>query len=118
MKNNVKVQNMKNEKGRDVVNQFLINDYMNGILVFQSYNTTIYEYDYNNNKLTITSAWDYSKTTSKYFYQFINNQVYGILDMDGVALWQGLQNAKNKKAYILKLIDKGIIECKGVEVVA
>lgn len=112
MKNNVnvKVQNMKNEKGRDVVNQFLINDYMNGVLIFQSYNTTIAEYDYNNNKLTITSAWNYSRTTLKYFYMFLSNQVYGVVDMDGVALWQGLQNATSKKAYILKLIDTGIVE--------
>lgn len=55
--------------GRAVSNQFIINggnDY-----VFQSYMSLIASYNDNTKVLLVSDKWNYSKTTLKYFYQFL-----------------------------------------------
>ena len=66
------ISNLTNQKGNKVENQFLIRD--GEKKVFQSYNSKIAEYDIETRELKIFEDWDYSKTTMKYFKQFIENE--------------------------------------------
>lgn len=68
----MKVRNMLSKTGRNVPNQFIIED---GIgddwkVCFQSYNTVIAEVT-SDGLILDENAENYSRTTSKYMYQFI-----------------------------------------------
>lgn len=83
-----------------VKNQFRI--YGKGVNCLQSYNSLVVKIetqDYNNYKITLGRDWDYSTTTSKYVYMFLeeysNIRFYGVND---------------KRNYIRKLIEQGIIQ--------
>ena len=73
----MKVRNMtSNSTGREVANQFIIED--GGKIWFQSYQTIIAKID--GGKIVIdTDAENYSKTTSKYLYQFLNTDRKSLL---------------------------------------
>ena len=66
----MKVQNIINNNGNRAANQFVIKH--NGQTYFQSYDSVIAKYD-ENGRLTVTPLWDYSATTRKHFYIFIND---------------------------------------------
>ena len=81
------------------VNQFVIfGD--DGSTVFQSYSSVIAILK--DGKLTLGKYWDYSKTTSKHLYNFLNE--YYCTD----EIYEALNNS-NKKQAIQKLIDNGYI---------
>lgn len=65
----MKVRNMTSPRGNFVPNQFIINN--NGEDIFQSYETTIAKIKHGNVTLD-ENALDYSRTTSKYLYLFLN----------------------------------------------
>ena len=66
----VKVQNMISNRGNAIANQLEI--YADGVKYFQSYNTIIAKIE-KGHKITLdTNALDYSRTTSKYLYLFLN----------------------------------------------
>lgn len=68
----MKVENMESSRGNAAPNQFIIRDGKK--TYFQSYATVIavYEGDSVQDKVTIdTNALSYSRTTSKYLYQFL-----------------------------------------------
>ena len=66
----VKMQNMISNRGNAIANQFEI--YVDGAKYFQSYNTIIAKIE-KGHKITLdTNALDYSRTTSKYLYLFLN----------------------------------------------
>ena len=73
----MKVYNMtSNSTGREIANQFIIED--GGKIYFQSYSTIIAVKEAG--KITIdTDAENYSKTTSKYLYQFLNTNRKSLL---------------------------------------
>lgn len=73
----MKVRNMTSERtGREVSNQFIIED--GGKVYFQSYSTIIAMKQAG--KITIdTNAENYSRTTSKYLYQFLNTDRKNLL---------------------------------------
>lgn len=73
----MKVYNMtSNNTGREVSNQFIIED--GGKIYFQSYQTIIAVKE--NGKITIdNNAENYSRTTSKYLYQFLNTNRKNLL---------------------------------------
>lgn len=79
-------------------NQFIIRS--EDSITFQSYNSTIAMLK--NGVLTLGSDWNYSTTTSKHLYKFINDYVY-------IKELEELDQKSNKRAYIQKLIDSGII---------
>lgn len=54
-----------------VANQFVIFDYTNGIITFQSYTSCIADYNMNTKELVLYPKYNYSRTTSKYLYQFL-----------------------------------------------
>ena len=74
---NMKVRNMtSNSTGREIANQFIIED--GGKVYFQSYKTIIAMKQAG--KITIdTNAENYSRTTSKYLYQFLNTDRKSLL---------------------------------------
>ena len=84
----MKVKNFYNK------NQFLIEE--GGKKVFQSYNSTIAIVE--NDKITLGVDWDYSRTTSKHLYLFLEE--YTNINFYGVA---------NKRKYIKKLIEENKI---------
>lgn len=78
-------------------NQFVI--FGNGSVTFQSYNSMIAKID--KNGLTLGSHWDYSNTTLKHLYLFLNDYDY--------SLYSKIENSKNKRKDIQKMIDNGQI---------
>lgn len=73
----MKVYNMtSNSTGREIANQFIIED--GGKVYFQSYQTIIAVEEAG--KITIdTNAENYSRTTLKYLYQFLNTDRKSLL---------------------------------------
>ena len=69
------VQNMTSSKGNTVPNQFIIVD-DKGTIYFQSYQTIIAKKE--QGIITLDNQWDYSRTTSKYLYQFLDSNRKGI----------------------------------------
>ena len=89
-------------------NQFLIKG-DNGT-TFQSYESTIA----NINKdgiLKLFADWDYSHTTSKHLYLFLNDYLYLLNYETRCEIYDAL-NSSNKRKAIQKLIDKKIIKCE------
>lgn len=76
-------------------NQFRI--YGKGINNFQSYDSLVVSIDANG-VITLGRDWDYSITTSKYVYLFLEE--YGNIDFYGI---------RNKRAYVNKLIKENKI---------
>ena len=74
----MKVQNIVNSNGNKVPNQFVISDGNRDI--FQSYKTVIAICSANDIILD-NDALNYSKTTSKYLYQFLNKDKKTILNL-------------------------------------
>ena len=54
-------------------NQFLLKG--DGKAIFQSYSSTIAIWDYATKTLTLGIDWDYSNTTRKHLYLFLNEYV-------------------------------------------
>lgn len=73
----MKVYNMTSERtGREIANQFIIED--GGKVYFQSYSTIIAVKEAG--KITVdNNAENYSRTTSKYLYQFLNTDRKSLL---------------------------------------
>lgn len=87
-------------------NQFIIRE--EGKTVFQSYASTIAEID-KNGQLTLGIDWDYSRTTLKHLYLFLNDYII-LLNASLKEYIEELQNKTNKRTYIQKLIDNNIIQ--------
>ncbi len=70
--NNIKISNIKNSKGNNIPNQFII--YTPEATFFQSYNSIIVKITFENGERVVyldKNDWDYSKTTGKYRNQFL-----------------------------------------------
>ena len=65
------IRNMTSSKGNDVPNQFIITD-ENGNAFFQSYESVVAVIRFNGKIELDQKFWNYSKTTSKYRSQFLN----------------------------------------------
>lgn len=69
------VQNLIGLNGNEVVNQFVIDT--KKATFFQSYQSVVCKIDNSTRKVTLSSHWDYSVTTSKYLYKFLrDNGIY------------------------------------------
>lgn len=96
----MKVRNFYNK------NQFLI--WGDGIYTFQSYESTVAIIEKNGN-LILGKDWNYSNTTLKHVYLFLHDY-YILLNLELKDRLCRLEEKGNKKAYIQKLIDAGVIE--------
>ena len=61
---NIRVEQMINDKGNSAANQFVI--YGDNVKVFQSYNSVVAIVNYETKTVSLTDAWDYSMTTGKH----------------------------------------------------
>ena len=93
----MKVENFYNK------NQFIIFG-GDAIVTFQSYNSIIAKIG-KNGTLTLGINWNYSKTTLKHLYLFINDYFSLLGDFTQKLFGYEFNNSKNKKAYIQNLID-------------
>lgn len=75
-------------------NQFIITSKES--VVFQSYDSIIAIKE--NDKLTLGRHWDYSNTTRKHLYLFLDEYCYNV--------WSKVKNAPSIKQAIQKLIDE------------
>ena len=76
MEEKIKVYNLVSTKsGKPVPNQFVIDK--GNEKTFQSYETTIAVYNNRKNKLLLSEDYKISRTTSKYFWKFFLENVYG-----------------------------------------
>lgn len=66
-----KIQNIINNNGNAAANQFVITTDKG--IYFQSYNSVVAFWDGLNRRLKVTPLWDYSATTRKHFYIFLND---------------------------------------------
>lgn len=97
----MKVKQLENK------NQFIIlGD--NGEIEFQSYNSRIAKID-KNGTLELSSLWDYSKTTLKHLYIFLDKYLYNLDNFIQNDIKNILLYSKNKKRDIQNLIDNEII---------
>lgn len=94
-------------------NQFLLSD-EHGSKVFQSYDSTIAKID-RNGVLTLFDKWDYSATTKKHLYLFLNDyknnikaEQYQYLFSSNIK--KNINNAKNKTQFINNLIKNKIVK--------
>lgn len=76
MINEIKIDVFRSEKtGATIPNQYIIFDYSKDRIYLQSYNVTIAVVEnprYRNlEKVTLFPLYDYSRTTSKYLYKFL-----------------------------------------------
>ena len=83
-------------------NQFRI--YGEGKNIFQSYDSTIAIIE--KGMLILGLHWDYSKTTLKHLYLFLNNYYFGI---DNKKYIYEALHSNNKRKAIQNLIDNNII---------
>ena len=74
----LKVRNMEGSSGKEVANQFIIEN--NDNVYFQSYKSVCAKYNKKTKKLTVGRDWDYSMTTRKYLYKFIADETPISLD--------------------------------------
>lgn len=89
-------------------NQFLLRG-EDGI-TFQSYGSTIANIN-NDGKLKLFCDWDYSHTTLKHLYLFLND-FDCLLNETGRKLVDELQYNNNKRKTIQKYIDQKLIKCE------
>ena len=73
-------------------NQFVINT--ENATYLQSYKSVVCKIDKSTNKVTLSDHWDYSVTTSKYLYSFLNEKT---------------SLGKLNKKEVKTLISKGVI---------
>lgn len=74
---------------------------------FQSYNSVCAHID-NNGELILGKDWDYSRTTLKHLYAFLDENRYTVNSRVRGFLKQ-LNESKNKKAYLQSLINIGVV---------
>ena len=73
----MKIYNMTSSRGNKVPNQFIIES--DDFKTFQSYNSTVARYFWNGH-VELDKNWDYSRTTNKYLYKFLNCNRKEIMD--------------------------------------
>ena len=90
-------------------NQIVITD--KGESTFLSYGTKIARINTNkkNNNLAFTKFWDYSQTTTKYLYQFLNDYKNDLSNNIYTSILNALKS-NNKKQAFSKLINNKIIK--------
>ena len=93
-------------------NQFHLYDDKLNVDILQSYNSKVV--GITNNRgcyqcITLGRDWDYSTTTSKHLYAFLDIYLYDYLeDMNGDNIKNTLRHTNNRRKYIQKLIDNKI----------
>lgn len=100
----LEVKNLTSSRsGCAVANQFIIFDYTNGIITFQSYTSCIADYNMNTKKLVLYPKYNYSRTTSKYLYQFLTEYTNNYI-LEKITCKKELEEAINNG--IIELVEE------------
>lgn len=93
-------------------NQFILNDEKK--IIFQSYDSIVVVIDKKTGVLSLGADWDYSYTTRKHLYLFLNDYKNDINDYFQYSkiFHGGFDDSKNKRQFLQKLIDQKIIKIK------
>lgn len=83
---NIRIDNLQNEKNRAVPNQFVLQ--CGTIIQFQSYVSPIITIDYDDFTISVHPKYDYSSTTSKWRNYFLKDYYFS-----GIATTKDLNNA-------------------------
>ena len=97
----MKVKNLCNK------NQFIMED--DKKMIFQSYDSIIPIYDKKKENITLGKHWDYSRTTLKHLYIFIDEKIPYTKNLQEL---YNTKNENNRKKAIKKLIDNKKINYK------
>ena len=92
-------------------NQFIMND--DKKIIFQSYDSIIDVIDKKSGKIVFGNDWNYSNTTRKHLYLFLNdykNEI-GYFQYSKI-FFGGFDDSKNKRQFLKNLIDQKIIKIK------
>ena len=94
-------------------NQFIINTEKE--ITFQSYDSIIATINKKTGVLTLGADWDYSKTTLKHLYLFLQDYKRDIENYTYSKIFHGgFNSSKNKRAFLQNLIDNKIIKVKNI----
>ena len=94
-------------------NQFIINTEKE--ITFQSYDSTIATINKKTGVLTLGGDWDYSHTTLKHLYLFLQDYKYEIENFTYSKIFSaGFEYSKNKRAFLQNLIDNKTIKVKNI----
>lgn len=88
-----------------VKNQFIVRG--GNEIIFQSYDSTIAVVD--NGSITLGVDWDYSRTTLKYLYAFLDEEARYIVNAELKSIINSILESNNKKSKIAELIENNII---------
>ena len=97
---NVKVRNLINYNGNMIANQFDIS--VDNTVLFQSYTSIVAHYDRGSQVLTLGLDWDYSITTLKHLYKWIQDNAYHV--------WGLMDGKGSMKSQLQRLMDSGIVK--------
>lgn len=95
----MQIENMRSAKGNSVANQFSV--YHDGKVYFQSYESLCAVWD--GRELTLGSDWDYSVTTQKYLWLWLDFNCYSI-SRKVLAL-----SGKSRADKLRKAIENGLV---------
>ena len=106
------ITNLINDRGNAVRNQFIITGEENGkkVVTFQSYESRICDIVYDCGMgfdclIRLGRDWDYSRTTSKYLYQFLTD--YGFAELNNKkAIESAINRGHTKKQSIAIMYDE------------
>ena len=84
---NIKAEQLINDRGNGATNQFAL--YVDNIIAFQSYDSTIAVVDRDKKTVVLYPDWDYSKTTGKHRNIFFRDYA----NIPDLASKKGIENA-------------------------
>ena len=94
-------------------NQFIIDTEKE--ITFQSYDSTIATINKKTGVLTFGKDWDYSHTTRKHLYLFLQEYEWNIEKYTySKIFYGGFDYSKNKRAFLQNLIDNKTIKVKNI----
>lgn len=88
-------------------NQYIIDT--DGAVYFQSYDSQIAKIEKTGSVVVFNSKWNYSKTTLRHLYQYLNREIGYIDDQDKKEVIRAALASNNTRAALQKLIDNGTI---------
>lgn len=92
-------------------NQFIMNDEKK--IIFQSYDSIVAVIDKKSGKIVFGNDWDYSNTTRKHLYLFLNDYKNEIEYFQYSKIFHGgFDDSKSKRQFLQNLIDQKIIKIK------
>ena len=92
----LKINNIVNNNGNKVANQFVIYDDIKGEKHFQSYNSLVCIVSHTKNTIIFGRDWDYSNTTMRHLRKFLQDEANIDLNSTGIRKAIKLGSVENR----------------------